>query len=350
MKLPKFQNMNYRRRIFILTVSVCLIVTSAIMWYIYGNMKKLLRDKEIQSNLLYLEQTGASIDYMIGILNNTTYSMYRSSDAKQLMYRKPSDNVYDYIQVINRFIGSFIDANPAIYSAYIYNPNLGCYLSTDRGIFYVDEDFRQRMEQPEIPVSDFPVLRRIDGQLVCTQMIADNYDTVYRHNDSSIFVNYKFDWMLDNMNTYLRPERGDSLFLLDKEGRYFPAYESANLNSEAMEAEMRRCQELLAGQSAVTAPWLGRDSIITTYRVPSTGWQLFKVVPLAELEQEITALRNLILVINLISALAILSLLRRLPLAVPAAEPHCQYAARTRERRSARRVLSCGELLPAAAQ
>ena len=133
MKLPKFQNMNYRRRIFILTVSVCLIVTSAIMWYIYGNMKKLLRDKEIQSNLLYLEQTGASIDYMIGILNNTTYSMYRSSDAKQLMYRKPSDNVYDYIQVMNRFIGSFIDANPAIYSAYIYNPNLGCYLSTDRG-------------------------------------------------------------------------------------------------------------------------------------------------------------------------------------------------------------------------
>lgn len=308
MKFPKFQNMNYRRRIFVLTFSVCLIITSVILWYIYGNMKSSLLEKEIQSNLLYLEQTGASIDYMIGILNNTTYSMYQNSDVKNLMYREPSEDVYDYIQVMNRFINSFIYANPAIHSAYIYNSNLRCYLSTNQGIFYVDKDFQKRMEQSEITVSDFPILRNVDGQLVCTQMIADNYDTIYRHDDSSIFVNYKFDWMLDNMNIYLQPERGDSLFLIDKEGHCFAAYESSTVISDATEEEMRRCQELLDGQSAVTATWQGRDSIVTTYRVPSTGWQLFKVVPLAELEQEIEILRNTILIINLISALAILFL------------------------------------------
>ena len=309
MKFPKFQNMNYRRRIFILTFSVCLIVTSVILWSIYGSVKKQLQEKEIQSNLLYLEQTGTSIDYMIGMINNTTYSVFQSSDVKQLMYREASENVYDYIQVMNRVINSFINANPSVHSVYIYNPRVSQYLSTNqRGIFHVDSDFQARMEKQEIHVHDFPILRWVDGQLICTQMIADNYDVIYRHNDSCVFVNYNFNWMLDNMNIYIQPERGDSLFLIDGEGHCFTAYGPDVLDSKAIEAEMQRCQALLNGQSAVSIPWQGQNSLITTYRVPSTGWQLFKVVSLAELEQEIQSLRNTIWIVNIISALAILFL------------------------------------------
>lgn len=307
MKNQRIRNIGYRRKIYLLTVSVCLLVVSVILWFMYAHTRNTMLRRQIESNVELLEQTVDNIDYMVGILNATTYSIYNDTNVRQLMYMDEPEEFYDYIRLVNTIADNTIAVNPAIHSTYIYNEKAGAFFSTYRGMYYLDADFAQRQQAQQLFRQGYPVLRELDGELVCTQAITDSY-TADSEPRCSVFVNYRFDWMLNNMNVTVQPENGETLLVVDNEGKCIDAAQK-NLRSDSeLSREVLGLDGSMTGGESKQMPLDGTDYLVSLGVCNLTGWRVYKLVPLRSVTQDIRVLFRTMVVVNLIAIAAVIAL------------------------------------------
>lgn len=302
----------YRRKMYVMMTSVCLVLVSSVLWILYAQMQRVLLEKEARGSRQVLAQTAAQIDYMMGVLNATTYAIYNNPDAVSLMYCDPKPEVHDYIVMLNRLTAQSVKANPAVHSVYLYNNRLETFFSTYKSMYYLDADFSRRVTDGALLLRDFPLLRRVDGQFVCTQVLADSFTYAGGAPTNAVYVNYRFDWLLDNLRRFAQDDTGASLFLVDKEGNCVSAFLQHDTDAHAVEQDLLASRALFGeGEDStdiVTTTIHGTRCAVSTITTQSTGWQLFKIVPLSVVMQDIVVLRNVILVANLLAVLAILGL------------------------------------------
>lgn len=307
MKNQRIRNIGYRRKIYLLTVSVCLLVVSVILWFMYAHTRNTMLRRQIESNVELLEQTVDNIDYMVGILNATTYSIYNDTNVRQLMYMDEPEEFYDYIRLVNTIADNTIAVNPAIHSTYIYNEKAGTFFSTYRGMYYLDADFAQRQQAQQLFRQGYPVLRELDGELVCTQAITDSY-TADSEPRCSVFVNYRFDWMLNNMNVTVQPENGETLLVVDNEGKCIDAAQK-NLRSDSeLSREVLGLDGSMTGGESKQMRLDGTDYLVSLGVCNLTGWRVYKLVPLRSVTQDIRVLFRTMVVVNLIAIAAVIAL------------------------------------------
>lgn len=307
MKNQRIHSIGYRRKIYLLTVSVCLLVVSAILWFLYAHTRNTMLRRQIESNDELLEQSVSNIDYMVGILNATTYSIYNDTNVRQLMYMDEPKEFYDYIRLINTIADNTIAVNPAIHSTYVYNEKAGTFFSTYRGMYYLDEDFAARQQAQQVFCQSYPILRDLDGELVCTQAIIDSY-TAQAEPRCSVFVNYRFDWMLNNMNVGIQPENGETLLLVDNEGKCIDAAQKNLRERSELGAEILGLDGSMSGGQSQQMELCGTEYLVSLGVCNLTGWRVYKLVPLKAVTRDIRALFRTLLLVNLIAVAAVIAL------------------------------------------
>lgn len=307
MKNQRIRNIGYRRKIYLLTVSVCLLVVSAILWFLYAHTRNTMLRRQVESNTELLEQSVSNIDYMVGILNATTYSIYNDTNVRQLMYMDEPKELYDYIRLINTIADNTIAVNPAIHSTYIYNEKARTFFSTHRGMYYLDEDFAARQQAQQVFCQSYPILRELDGELVCTQAITDSY-TEQAEPRCSVFVNYRFNWMLNNMNVGIRPENGETLLLVDNEGKCIDAAQKNLRDRSALGMEILKLDGSMSGNQSQQMELCGTEYLVSLGVCELTGWRVYKLVPIKAVTRDIRALFQTLLLVNLIAVAAVIAL------------------------------------------
>ncbi|MEG0766561.1 MAG: hypothetical protein RR482_02495, partial [Clostridia bacterium] len=247
-----------------------------------------------------------NIEYMLGALNTTTYSIYNDNDSKQLMYAGPEVPLQDTIRSLNRIMGKYVSAGPSVHSIYLYNKDRGTYFSTYKGMYHLDEDFVKRLAGGNFLLSDFPMVRPLDGSMVCTQVITDTF--VYSGNEptNAVFVNYSFSWILDNINLLRNEENESALFVVDRDGTFINAVDSAN-HTDFIAALLENHEKLAQNASALLHI-RGKAYLVDTLQTKPNHWELYKILPMDMLTRGITAVRSTLLLINIVAVAAVLLL------------------------------------------